>query len=250
MAATGGWTVANFITELSDGFLSVPRSEWVFRGLSDRRKYDLKPSIGRERFTSPTFADYEASLVRFFERALPRYVRHSPGNSFELLALAQHHGLPTRLLDWSFNPLVALFFAVRENENADGEVVCLRAVGQISKKKKRDLSPFELDRDYKFIPKLTTDRLFAQEGLFTISRDPQQSLEADLRDDWEIARITVPATDKVSVRYELFRLGVHAASLFPDIDGLASHLRWQHTVTPGRNVELALPGILARDDAG
>ena len=57
-------------------------------------------------------------------------------------------------------------------------------------------------------------------------------LDMNLRDDWKLERFTVPSKAKLRLRYELYRLGIHQASLFPDLDGLSAKIKWQHTVNP------------------
>ena len=167
-----------------------------------------------------------------FLRAARQFGDDLPESPFDQLALAQHHGLPTRLLDWSQNPLVALYFAVRELPEQNAALFALRADARISKKKIASLQPLGLDKTYKFLPTMVTPRLVAQEGLFTIHNESLTSLESNLRTDWELERLVVPAGAKERLRYQLFRLGVHEAHLFPDLEGLSSLLKWQHSVVP------------------
>lgn len=81
------------------------RSLWVFRGLN--RNYPLQNSLSRIN-SSPT--NIEAHLLRNF-RKYARAEHQSPDTFWYWISLAQHHGLPTRLLDWTFSPLLALHFA-------------------------------------------------------------------------------------------------------------------------------------------
>lgn len=59
----------------------------------------------------------------------------------------------------------------------------------------------------------------------------ERPLDDGLRDDWKLNCLRVPKSRKEELRYELFRVGVHDSALFPDIDGLAARVRWQHTVS-------------------
>lgn len=96
-----------------------------FRGQSKRvhENYPLKPSIARYphlgKLPLAERDQLECEVLDTFSNHLLSYVQHRPLTPWEELAIAQHHGLPTRFMDWTTNPLVALYFAVR---NTDGRV--------------------------------------------------------------------------------------------------------------------------------
>ncbi len=104
-----------FLKEIEE--ISVPRP--YFRGQAKRVSdgYTLIPSLGRPDYKVPKrlsdLFDFECRVLDTFANHVIGHVNHIPRNDWEMLALAQHHGLPTRFMDWTTNPLVALYFASR-----------------------------------------------------------------------------------------------------------------------------------------
>lgn len=103
----------------------LPKGRIYFRGQGKpvNMGYSLMPSIGGyDRLKKCTLFEreqLEREVLGVFSNHLLTYVRHLPRTEWESLAIAQHHSLPTRFMDWTTNPLVALYFAVRETKTDD-----------------------------------------------------------------------------------------------------------------------------------
>jgi hypothetical protein len=225
------------------------RSDFAFRGMADERD-DLTTSLRR---LGGAFARHEGHLLRNFRKYAHRDA--ALGDSvWNWLALAQHHGLPTRLLDWTFSPFVALHFATTyiEEFHLDGVVWCVDYV------KTHQLLPSPLRKvlDEESAQVFTTEMLeraapslpefdaLGQEHEFAVFLDPpslderivnqfallsfMSSPKADM-DTWFqqhpnlFNRLIIPSQLKWEVRDKLDQANVTERVLFPGLDGLS---RW------------------------
>jgi hypothetical protein len=202
---------------------SKPNSNTVYRGLG-RLSYDLKPSVGRRKpFGTKKHESMEKRLLTLFKESARPYLNFRPENDWEWLALAQHHGLPTRLLDWSYNPLAAAYFAVEKNTEEDGVVYMLWGV-RTATDKEFTKSPLETNSVKKYRPAHVSERIAAQAGLFTLHPDPVQNFEHK-----SMRRIIIDKSCRVEFKKILNKYGLSRRNLFPGLDGLAASLDWLET---------------------
>jgi hypothetical protein len=137
-------------------------------------------------------------------------------DDWTLLAFAQHHGLPTRLLDWTYNPAVALFFAVSSKLDKDGLIIILHEKTQVDTRLMPD--PFAVKELRVFYPPRLSPRMTIQDGVFTIHPHPTKAVEGV-----RMSQAIVPARLKKEFIKRLDRLGFSEATLFPGLDSLC---RW------------------------
>jgi hypothetical protein len=219
---------------------------------------ELRPSIGRRQHyagKSVTFTEKEErSLLKRFRRYAYEYFKRVP-SEWETLFLARHHGLPTRLLDWTSNPLVALYFAAsHENDGfarwaPQGRERKLEVDGTVWAVARREdvrddldvfaekRSPLDVRGIRIVFPMNPSPRVTAQSGVFTLQGEPWSDLvkcagKKYADNQLDIARLkrwTVPSRKKAGIILDLERVAINSRTLFPDLDGLARGL-WETEV--------------------
>src|SRR5262249_11833824 len=145
----------------------------LFRGQPCPKK--LLPKIGRDPFLSDEFLSREQRLIQEFRIRSNPYLDSSDRDDWDWLAIAQHNGMATRLLDWTDNPLAALWFAVRESpdkerKGKDGVLWVFHVPEQDMVVDQRASNPFKAKRTKVYRPKHLTRTIVAQGGWFTVHK--------------------------------------------------------------------------------
>lgn len=241
------------------------RSTAVFRG---SRHVDgrLLTSLDRLGGVDPPHAKahLEEHILRNFIRYSRPHLPHPAGNPWELLVTAQHHGVPTRLLDWSYSPLVAAHFATSGEGDADRIVwrldwaamhrhfglppfaFLVEDVGDLLRQQGVE-SLWELfgrpdGGESRVVcmldPPALDARIVAQAAAFTVSADKTRSLDQVLRERGIVhllTRYVIPAERVPSLRDQLDLVTMDERRLFPDLDGVAAQMRRYYHPTGRRD---------------
>jgi FRG domain len=197
-------------------FRGMANADWNLITSFDRRFADQPP---RQRLML-----FER-LVENFRRACQEYGVPEPiwSDDRKLLALGQHYGLPTRLLDWSESPYIAAFFAFQEIPGAADPGtghICVWALRRSASAWHRDLGVEVFSA-----PSSENSRARSQAGFFSLSRGPFATLEEHVAhvDDsgTALTQLLIPRGEAPGALADLDIMGVNHARLFPDLSGAA-----------------------------
>ena len=203
--------VPNILNKISLG------DNTIYRGHANN-SWELKPSIGRH-YTSKwsEVTDWEIKSLSEFKKCSVPYLKSIPNTDIEWLCLMQHYGCATRLLDFTSNPLIALFFASDPSEKNDGEVVIAKYKSIYETVSNEDL--FMKSNSFAYYPPHITERIVGQSGCFIYANTPNLPLSGK-----QIKNIIIPKEHKFQIRNELKSLGISYSSLFPSLDGICQDL--------------------------
>ncbi len=230
--------------------VSSPTHAW-FRGQS-HLDWTLQPSLirGPRKFR-------ERRMFRDFKLRASAFSDVQFQSDVELLFAMQHHGMPTRLLDWTESHLIALFFAVaQEDSDCNGAVWAIRPASlnrfsgfsyTVPMSNHRVFEDYTLDVDsldsrrneveavspMALRPRRNTPRLVAQRGLFTIHGSDSTPLEklkgTRQRPAPVLEKIIICGESKALLKKELFLAGISYSLLFPDLDGLSKEVSYRYS---------------------
>jgi hypothetical protein len=235
--------------ETIDDYIKLVKDEShynLFRGHADDVHWKLEPKIVRTfktRSLLPTYdkrttwRDLELDIFYRFKRFAIPYLNTTPTNFLDWFVIGQHYGLPTRLLDWTENPLVALFFALNENYNTESSVWVISPM---------EYTTIEIEENdfisneniHMFFPKSIDKRIISQGGCFSIHPLPETNgilkpieeeiLEREITIN-NLWKIVIPNDNaiKKTMMFQLNGLGIGYKFIFPDIVGLTQQIQWE-----------------------
>lgn len=238
-------SVSDFLDVIKDSCLgSDSLIKPLFRG--QNKEKPLIPKLGRFSLIrgTPRYLAEKKMLLDLKRKAI-LLLETKPETELEWLSIAQHHGMATRMLDWTFNPLVALWFSVldqpEEGSLDSGEVWCFcpREDDIISS---LSMSPFSVTKIMVYLPNHVAKRITAQDGCFTIHPYiPINSTYADNERDnfltlhskncmpkYSLLKISIKKDFFEKIRDELNKCGINNSSMFPDMNGLCRQIECQY----------------------
>lgn len=224
------------LADLIEHFSFFSGYDWLFRGVTDAT-HGLVPKIGRKK-TRAMKKDYitktrslvpyriedERAVISMFRQQARAHLTFAPENKLQWLAVAQHFGLPTRLLDWTDSLLVAAWFAVEKGgaKKMDSAIWVTKEVPSVEIEFSGD--PLDLDSPKAYRPPHhVSPRIGAQASVLMICPNPTQELSLP-----SARKIVIDRLAEFTIKKRLTACGMNRRHLFPDLIGLSEHLTWMY----------------------
>ncbi|MBK6266956.1 FRG domain-containing protein [Marivirga sp. S37H4] len=205
----------------------------LFRGQSSNDP--LLPSIARKEPKKDT-TELERQMLKELIRQTNTKINGQQFDEWDWLIYAQHYGMKTRLLDWTSNPLTALWFACSNpyKMNSDSYVYIFLHAEEFLLDKSKEKSPFTRSKTKVLKPTLNNQRVISQSGWFTAHKYSKTNERfVDLRSNREmkenIMEVQIPNEIKTKILEGLNLFGINNKSLFNDIGGICQHINWEFT---------------------
>ncbi len=229
----------DYVNTLDTALSNQSQKMLLFRGQPNCKRR-LRPAIARTNAGSRSLCDVEKEIFNEFKRLASSHIHElNISTGWDEMALAQHYGLPTRLLDWTSSPLIALWFACRTKREDDLEdrIVWIFEFNEKDKASKDeiiDTDPLEITAPRIFKPNHLTNRIRAQAGWFSIhSNNDGEYIELD---KWQyfqgrFKKVIIPNEVAHSFMMSLDLFHINASTLMPELDGISAHLKWKYLLT-------------------
>lgn len=219
-----------YLTEISK-LTEHPGLKGLFRGQTHNNK--LLPSIARKDPKKNTVALENFLITELRRRTASNASTHLIDN-WDWLVYAQHFGLKTRLLDWTTNPLTAIWFACNNNIDSDAYVYLFLAKDKnLLLNKSSDPNPFTIKTTKIFRPPQNNQRIIAQSGWFTAHAYSTLTnsfvpLEENKKYKDTVIEFKIPKVLKPTIVKKCHLFGINNQTMFPDVEGICRQINWEN----------------------
>ena len=207
----------------------------LYRGQSVDKP--LLPVIARGNPTKDTTSEEKRILQEFKNRTGLLAANRKLETEWDWLSLAQHFGLKTRLLDWSSNPLISLWFAFYfDSDEVNSIVWRFNPPNNALIISNSKASPFDKGGTKVFRPSIIDRRLEAQNAWFTAHKYSTKknkfvTLESNSRYRSLLTKYIIPKKSRDEILSGLDAFGINYSTIFPDIQGISEYLNWKNKNT-------------------